>query len=185
LIAHIQARKSGTLVAEAWGSILELAAGGVRAAATELLGSDTKVQDADYLLVARATKPPRALDVASGDQQTSFAENQRGLFGYLVTDKTSEVRLRVSPLELIGSNRSFQTHVEVHADKSGVTMEKIRSGELQLAIFPTEILRIDIGSDSPPAPLFRGAPLTSEASVTKSLSENPRAFKCDVSARKV
>lgn len=172
MIAHIQARKSGTLVAEAWGAIPELAAGGVRAAATELLGSDTKVQEADYILVAQATKPPRALDVASGDQQTSFVENQRGLFGYLVTDKTSAVRLRVSPLELIGTNRSFQKHVEVHADKSGATMEKIRSGEFHLAIFPTEILRIDIGSDSPPVPLFRGVQLVSEASVTKPFMED-------------
>ncbi len=173
MITHIQARKSGTLVAEAWGSVPELAGGGVRAAATELLGADPKGQEADYLLLARATKLPRALDGASDDRQTIFEENQRGLFGYLVTDTTSAVRLRVSPLELIGSNRSFQKHVEVYADKSGVTMEKIRSGEFQVATFPTEILRVDVDSDSPPTvPLFRGVPLVSESLVTKPYIED-------------
>jgi hypothetical protein len=185
LITHIQARKSGTLVADAWGSVPELTAAGVRAAATELLGSDPKAQEADYLLLARATKPPRALDGASDDRQTSFSENQRGLFGYLITDKTSAVRLRVSPVELIGTNRSFQKYVEVHAGKSGVTMEKIRSGEFQVAMFPTEISRVDVDSDSPPVPLFRGVPLVSESWVTKPFMEDLLQSMADYLLRSV
>lgn len=172
MITQIQARKSGTVVAEAWGAIPELRAEELLASVTELLGFDCRIQKADYLLIARPSNAPRALKEFSLLIQYALAENQRGLSGYVITDSTGVECFRVSPLELIATNRSFQKHVEVHAYKSGVTMDKIRSGEFQVAVFPTEILRVDLNSDSPPVSLFRGVPLVCESEINKQCIED-------------
>ncbi len=51
-------------------------------------------------------------------------------------------------------------------------MEKIGAGEFQVAVFPTEIMRVDFSSESPPVVLFRGVPLVSESEVTRAYIED-------------
>jgi len=162
---HLEGRSRGRKISEAWvcyphGETVEI----VRRVVQSLRGQ-SEGQVIDALLVAIGEPDTKLILDASSATNHILSEHQRGIYGCMVKDLRGEIQAFISPFHLLATNRTFEAQLQANFAQTGITLDRIRSGELEASWFPVHQFCINLAEKAAISRLLRGYPLVTESDI--------------------